>query len=121
MTDREKLVELLNKAHEAYYKVCDFSKGYMETLADHLLNNGVAFATDTNVGSKWISVEKCLPPSLIPVLVSVNRNVHEAFLTKADEWLCTLGDKLIYQRHGVTHWMPMPKPPLDTTTQAADL
>jgi hypothetical protein len=44
MTDREKLVELLNKAHAEYYTKCDFSKGYMETLADYLLANGVAFA-----------------------------------------------------------------------------
>ena len=41
MTDREKLIELLNEGHDEYYKVCDFTKGYMDGLADHLLANGV--------------------------------------------------------------------------------
>ena len=32
-----------------------------KALADHLLANGVTFATDTNDGCKWISVEDRLP------------------------------------------------------------
>lgn len=52
MTDREKLIALLDAAHDEYYKRFDMSRGYMATLADHLIANGVTFATDTNVGSK---------------------------------------------------------------------
>jgi hypothetical protein len=117
MSDREKLIELLNKAHEAYYKVCDFSKGYMETLADHLLNNGVAFATDTNDGCKWISVEERLPSE-----EDANPNWFVLAIEKDDgfarSWSWDYVERFPLE---FTHWMPMPKPPLDTTNQAADL
>ena len=61
MTDREKLIELLLEIDS----VCDASdccecceEGcYTYRAADHLIANGVTFATDTNVGNKWISVE----------------------------------------------------------------
>lgn len=53
MTDREKLVELIYRV-----MVCRTNPSkrlvheQSEFLADHLLANGVTFATDTNVGSK---------------------------------------------------------------------
>ena len=51
MSNREKLIELME---EAYF--CS-----IESLADHLIANGVTFATDNNVGGKWIPVTEMLP------------------------------------------------------------
>ena len=49
---REKLIEiLLGKPNK-----CTF-----EQLADFLIANGVTFATDNNVPTKWISVKDRLP------------------------------------------------------------
>lgn len=114
MTDREKLIKLLNKAHAEYYTKCDFSKGYMETLADSLLllANCVTFATDTNDGCKWISVEDELPEATYQVLTVDDEGWIEIDALGSEDWL---------SYRNVTHWMPMPKPPLDTTNQAADL
>lgn len=52
MNDREKLIKLM-----VYAK----NLSSIEREADFLLANGVTFATDTNVGSKWISVEDDKP------------------------------------------------------------
>lgn len=61
MTDREKLVYLLDIIIEPGQKT-------LGDIADHLLANGVTFATDTNVGSKWISVEDDKPDEFVSVL-----------------------------------------------------
>ena len=112
MTDREKLIELLNKAHAEYYAKCDFSKGYMATLADYLLANGVTFATDTNDGCKWISVEDELPEATYQVLTVDDEGWIEIDALGGEDW---------FSYRNVTHWMPLPEPLLDTTNQAADL
>lgn len=68
MTDREKLIELLKgfsfpvtvngePLSEWTIPVPQIRKA----LADHLLANGVMFATGTNDGRKWISVYDRLP------------------------------------------------------------
>jgi hypothetical protein len=41
MNERERLIELLNQAHQEYYSHLDFSKTYMEALVDSLIANGV--------------------------------------------------------------------------------
>ena len=61
MTDTiEKLVELLSSVQ--------YLGGLEEKIADHLIANGVTFATDNNVGSKWISVKDRLPEPMVDVL-----------------------------------------------------
>ena len=40
MTDREKIIELLNEAHDAFYANFDPMKSYMGSLADCLIANG---------------------------------------------------------------------------------
>ena len=57
MTDREKLIELLGD----YFDIGDCTP---EDIADHLIANGVTFAKDTDVHSKWISVEEKLPKDI---------------------------------------------------------
>ena len=122
MTDRKKLFELLNKAHAEYYTKCDFSKSYVETLADYLLANGATFATDTNDGGKWISVEERLPPESQMYIVTANDG-HTQRVTfvrwqKRNKMWDLTGARSYWK---ITHWMPLPEPPLDTTNQAADL
>ena len=55
MTDREKLIELLKEACR-FDCSSEYCKNHGERCvgkyADHLLANGVTFATDANVGSK---------------------------------------------------------------------
>ncbi len=49
MTDREKLIGIIDDCHVYVTNI--------ETLTDHLIANGVTFATDTNDGDKhgrWI-------------------------------------------------------------------
>jgi hypothetical protein len=41
MSEKEKLVKLLQEAHEAYYAKFDPSVGYFEALADRILSAGV--------------------------------------------------------------------------------
>lgn len=62
MTDREKLAELLHSICENHAP-CS-----MEVVANQLIANGVTFATDTNDGCKWISVEKEKPDDFVSVL-----------------------------------------------------
>lgn len=50
MADREKLIELLK---ECFDKAMDFDE-----KADHLIANGVTFATDNNVGDKMTPTDK---------------------------------------------------------------
>ena len=52
MTDREKLIELMTDLYGGdplHYGV------KAHHIADHLISNGVTFAKDTDVPSKWIS------------------------------------------------------------------
>lgn len=71
MTDREKLIDLLNKSFEGQYG----KRGLLtaqHTAAD-LLANGVTFATDTNVGDKRIPVSERLPEANVGVLCYIPR------------------------------------------------
>ena len=56
MADREKLIELLNEVQDNGHKQGDHVLHYTivsnEKVADHLIANGVTFATGTNVGDK---------------------------------------------------------------------
>lgn len=41
MNERERIIAILNEAHQEYYSHMDFTKTYIEAVADHLLANGV--------------------------------------------------------------------------------
>lgn len=124
MTDREKLIELLDMN-------CGFTEEMpAEKLADHLLANGVTFATDTNVGNKWISVEDRLPEEDLHCLVfQTYSNKRDGYVSLAtyfprfkgleddpmnskQEW-CKYSSEYGYYdvSESVTHWMPLPEPP----------
>jgi hypothetical protein len=55
---RENLIELIIEGNiRAFGK----SESFAEVIADHLIANGVTFATDNNAGSRWIPVTERLP------------------------------------------------------------
>lgn len=120
MTDREKLIELF--AHDDCPIFMVFGDN-MEGLVDYLIANGVTFAKDNNVPSKWIPVAERLPDTIpcgagtayseaVNVLTS-GRKVLTAiwdgadFITDAEFWEA--------EDEEITHWtpvlLPLPRPP----------
>lgn len=108
MTDREKLIELLNEVHHK-----PLGKEYLErlgTIADYLIANGVTFATDANDGGKRIPVSERLPRSRESVLIyspdggSAEGCYNES--TKTWNQYRWRAEDLL-----VTHWMSLPKAP----------
>ena len=114
MTDREKIIELLNSAHDDYYANFDPNRGYMGALADMLLLNGCRLETKQatiDKASEWISVKDILPEPGIVVLVYsklgctwFSHRLHHHFEGRPFSIEYSGGWE-------VTHWMPLPKPP----------
>lgn len=123
MTDREKLIELLDEVHHR-----PLGKEYRErltTIADYLLANGVTFAKDTNVPS-WIPVSVWLPENGLPKCSKVKqlkvltalisdkgvRTVRSQMRYK-DTWATGYQEIWRWKCSGseITHWMPLPEPP----------
>lgn len=118
MTVREKLIELL-RVPIYPHELADPA----EVVADYLLDNGLIFATDNNVGSKWIPVTERLPEDDLPknskakqlkVLVAYKTNgryvVRSAIRAKG-YWHSKDGWAWIKMSDPITHWMPLPEPP----------
>jgi hypothetical protein len=126
MTDREKLIEIISGSG-ILCEICgENTLTYCaEALADHILANGVTFATDTNDGCNWISVEERLPEKefeefteqmdwdVYPCLcaaknhVSGIRYVAKLFYDGSN----FVDDEFVRYTSSVTHWMPLPEPP----------
>lgn len=124
---REKLIELLESAESAvYWNSSD--KGFIEKIADHLIANGVTFATDNNAGCKWIPVSERLPEVVDSYIVVVKckydwEKEYEIGVDIAtydpysgnpyiDGCWNTYNDWNEGQEYlHVTHWMPLPEPP----------
>lgn len=102
MTDREKLVELINHVAEGHV-VNLMQPGGAEALADHLIANGVTV-------QEWISVEDRLPEDDASYLVwASDCGESEVALYYGDgEWLT---EDLENLTRFVTHWMPLPEHP----------
>ena len=110
---REKLIEILRVP---IYPHLDADPA--EVVADYLLDNGVTFATDNNVGSKWISVKERLPVQEGWYLVFTvpdrgYKSINKGYFCKGYAW-----DNFTPRWSGaggrwtnVTHWMPLPEPP----------
>lgn len=89
-------------------------------LADHLIANGVTFATDPNVGGKWIPVTKNLPQPYVDVLV-LRKNFDGKGYFYAIDHVCIVDidnmersewfTDLLRWKSMVTHWMPLPEAP----------
>ena len=108
--DREKMIELL--------KYAPFMKQthgviWVEAMAQWLIDNGVTFAKDTDVPSKWIRVDH--PPENWKGEGGYLTNFYVYtpeygvdignYVRPANKWVC-MGIPC-----NVTHWMPLPEPP----------
>lgn len=132
MTDREKLIELIDGALEHASKQCEEldsccacphgDRGGCQSafILDYLITNGVTFATDTNVPSKlfgnseqfkWISVEDRLPePGVVVLVYSKLGCTYFSYILRYH----LEGRPFAIEYSGgweITHWMPMPLPP----------
>ena len=67
------------------------------------------FATDNNVGGKWIPVTERLPRCGERVLVTDGTAVFEVHLSISHKWV---RGGLCWMDGEVTHWMPLPEPPM---------
>ena len=119
MTEREKLIKLLHDGNKHCRMITCNECEYFTTLAyckdnivaDHLLANGVTFATDTNVGSKWISVRDRLPKEPMEYIVVIKGGANATTLL-FDGALWFEEDPEGWRTYyAVTHWMPLPEPP----------
>ena len=120
---KEKLAELLNaidgvcpkdaSCYDCEYK--NVTHCAIPAKADFLIANGVTFATDNNVGDKWISVEDGLPKLILcnagaayseaVNVLTTGRKVLTAIWDGFD-WIC---DAAFWDAEGeeITHWTPV--------------
>ena len=107
MTDIEKLTELL-RPWTAHLSL---------VAAKDLIAKGVTFATDTNAGSKWISVEDEMPHAEYGesdnVLTVGGLGIVEMLYFDGGCWCYPTGEPVFYEDPSwrITHWMPLPEPP----------
>lgn len=100
MNDREKLVEMINHVCEGHAENLMQPYG-VETLADHLIANGVAV-------QEWISVKDRVPDEGASVNVCCTGGYVMHALWRDRIWRNSYG---CYLWANVTHWMPLPEPP----------
>ena len=122
---REKLIELIGSVQYGNGSLIgnNFQKGFIEKIADHLIANGVTFATDNNVGDKWIPVTERLPrhasyggTSEQVIILTIKDEVTTGWLDSlySNIWWVVDGDDDHHterEQGYVTHWMPLPEPP----------
>ena len=106
MTDREKLIELLNEmVYNEWFN--------NEEIADELIANGVTFVTNT----RWIPVTERLPKPYVSVLVLRQKFDGGGCFQKIEHILPVYGGGFVWfmdmssWKSKVTHWMPLPEPP----------
>lgn len=100
MTDRERLIDILEKA--------GYLSQYPGTMARILLENGVTFAKDTNVPG-WIPVTERLPSDDVPSTMYLC--FWNGIIRVCKYWRTRKCFELRGKTVKVTHWMPLPEPP----------
>ncbi len=124
---REKLIELMHSADFECIKIeCNKCNHFNapkhngipackeHRIADFLIANGVTFATDNNVGGKWIPVTERLPEMPGKYLVT-----GRSFRDKIPQiWICeciSVGFMIGWCNDArnpvIEAWMPLPEPP----------
>ena len=125
MPDREKLIELIGdtyipimrgNAEVGRYTILPCE---VNAIADRLIANGVTFATDNNVGGKWIPVTERLPKPYVDVITLRWNLLMEEYHSVGIEYISLHGltnipvwskDYMTW-KNKVTNWMPLPEPP----------
>lgn len=115
MTDREKLIGLLlTEPWTIQARGNSKRLAVAGMVADHLIANGVTFATDNHVGGKWIPVAERLPENEGVVLVYGSRGgIYTAEFRMFGEYHHWHKLNSKYHNCAPTHWMPLPEPPAD--------
>ena len=106
---REKLIELIGEIQDEGRDYVDYDVVYVvnnERVADYLIQNGVTFATDNNVGNKWIPVEERLP---IYDDADENGELIAHHKIRGVRVVCV--DNITRNPERYTHWMPLPEQP----------
>jgi hypothetical protein len=112
---REKLIELLENDDCPLLYVLGENVG---ALADYMIANGVTFAKDIDVPSKWIPVTERLP-DLIPCGAGTAYSEAVNVLTTGRKVLTAIWDGTSFiadaefwesEGEGITHWTPIPLP-----------
>ena len=113
MTDREKLIKILESTESAIYWNSE-DKSFIRKIADHLIANGVTFVPDNNVGNMWIPVTERLPDEDTLVLcVGAKGGMFLGYV----RWLTrdkTVAYTSVPNSRGgryTKYWMPLPEPP----------
>ena len=93
--------------------------GYVALLKKQL-DAANARIAELEAAQAWVSVDEWLPPAEVDVLVKTKAGCAIAFRTPNTAeygltWIVTHG------AHNITHWMPLPPPPVtDVTPQHVD-
>ena len=101
---REKLIELLGDVQ--------YLGGLEEKVADHLIANGVTI-------QKWIPVTERLPEletytySVDVLFRDYKEGIHVGYVCLETGTWREKYSRDQYAAHKVTHWMPLPEPPMD--------
>lgn len=110
MSERERLIELLESAESAvYWNSSD--QGFIQKIADHLLANGIRMEpkqATSNENKRWIPVTERLPEKLENVLAWCDDCFIEVCYRIGNGWEKTWSNEEIFF---VTHWMPLPEAP----------
>lgn len=108
MTDREKLIELINNA-------ADLCPNELEVITDHLIANGVTFAKDMDVTGKLISLNDRVPKTGEVVLAYSRGYGYEKVKWLGFGWASMLPKNvkvsIAYGQFCFPFWMPLPEPP----------
>ena len=78
-------------------------------IADHIIANGVTFATDNNVGGKWIPLTERLPEDNVRVIAYRPMEADVSAYKYCVMWGWSV--KASMRHVGIAHWMPLPEPP----------
>lgn len=106
MTDRERLLEILNAPIYPHENVDP-----LEAVADFLLDNGVTF-------QRWIPVTERLPDKMCRCICRYVFGENTEYPFYQVFWYFSTNENPHFQDEGsmgmrVTHWMPLPEPPKD--------
>jgi hypothetical protein len=104
---REKLIRILASKPELLQNL-NIHISKLFKLSDYLIANGVTFATDNNVGHKWIPVTERLPGEGDVVLVYDKYRCLYIGRHLYDEVFNAVGRNF---NTSAVAWMPLPEPP----------
>lgn len=117
MTDREKLIDLLESAESAIWWSSS-DETFINKIADHLIANGVVISKNETTTQRWIPVTERLPGTE-KVLITNGDIVMRGYRRPDGVWKYGVELEKVWEKISllpVTHWMPLPEAPKEETT-----